>query len=80
MKIIETQDVPKFKPVKVVFESQEEIDYIAALLSASRQQIADELSICLDTSVLWEQFRKITKLPMFFAPEKISVKRNSQQF
>jgi len=33
MKIIETQEQPKFKPVTAVFESAEELQYVTKMLS-----------------------------------------------
>jgi len=59
MKIIKTEDVPKFKPVTVVFESQAEIDIVAVLLGCLSQQTADKLKIGVDTWKMYNSFHPI---------------------
>lgn len=61
MKIIETKEIPEFKPVTVVFESQAEIDYITALLGASGQHMADFMGIKVITHQLFDEFLHISQ-------------------
>jgi len=44
MNIIETQEQPKFKPVTVVFESAEELQYVTKLLSIGSNAIYEKFT------------------------------------
>lgn len=81
MKIIETKEIPEFKPVTVVFESQGEIDYIAALLGASGQHIADFMGIKVITHQLFDEFLHISKEHIIAEmSDKISIKTVTEEF
>lgn len=77
MKIIETEEVPKFKPVTVVFEGQAEIDYITYLVAASRQEVADCFGLPLDTYELYQQLKQICTVHRLRASDVLDISINN---
>ena len=78
MKIIETEEVPKFKPVTVVFESQAEINYIAMLLGASSQHIADFVNISLNTHTLFNEFNALSSEDLYDKAKSIVIQTTKE--